>query len=170
MDVPDFEDCYEISSHGRLRSKTRLRANSATGTRLIPSQIIAPYVRKDGYYTVRLANNRQKISTYIHKLVAIAFHGHPPPGQEVLHKNGNKADNTVDNLHWGTRGENISDRKRHGGASIGVKHGMAKLTEAQVLSIRSDVRSSYTDIAKEYSISRSTVRLIKQRVLWKHLP
>jgi hypothetical protein len=169
LNVPGFEDAYEVSNYGRLRSKTRVRANSAKGTRTIQGQIITPHKRKDGYLTVRIALHGVKTSTYIHKLVALAFHGYPEKGQEVLHKNGIKTDNRAENVHWGTRVENIADNKRHGIAPIGENHGRAKLTEDEVLAIRADPRSRHADVAADFSVSRATVRLIKQRKIWVHL-
>ena len=169
LEIPGFEDAYEISNHGRLRSKTRVRANSANGTRVIQGQSISPHRRKDGYLTVRIALHGVKTSTYIHKLVALTFHGQPKTGQEVLHKNGVKTDNRAENIHWGTRTENIADNKRHGIAPTGTKHGRAKLTEEAVLAIRNDPRSCHAEVAADFDISRSTVRLIRERKLWRHL-
>lgn len=169
LNVPGFEDAYEISNYGRLRSKTRARANGVNSIRTIQGQIITPYQRKDGYLTVRIATHGNKTSTYIHKLVALAFHGYPEKGQEVLHKNGVKTDNRADNIHWGTRKENIADNFTFGQAPIGVKHGMAKLSEQDVLAIRSDPRPRHKDVAKDFSVSVATISLIRQRKLWKHL-
>ena len=47
--------------------------------------------------------------------------------------------------------------------------GNAKLTDAQVLAIRADRRSSRI-IAAEYGVSQVSVVFIKNRKTWKHLP
>ena len=67
-----------------------------------------------GYLMVWLSkfvnNEYSKISRweYIHRLVAINFLPDPLPGQIwVNHKNGNKADNNVNNLEWSTISDNI---------------------------------------------------------------
>lgn len=51
---------------------------------------------------------------YVHQLVARAFIGPCPPGLEVRHKDGNPANNHIDNLEYGTRADNMQDRLNHG--------------------------------------------------------
>jgi len=48
---------------------------------------------------------------FIHQIVARTFLG-PPVNNDVLvrHRNGNPGDNRVDNLIWGNRGSNMSDK------------------------------------------------------------
>jgi len=47
-------------------------------------------------------------------LVATAFHGPCPDGQQCRHLNGDPADNRSDNLKWGTPSEQAHDKVRHG--------------------------------------------------------
>lgn len=54
---------------------------------------------------------------YVHVLVAHAFLGPKPEGMEVNHKNGNKADNSIQNLEYVTHQENI----KHSYAELGRK-------------------------------------------------
>lgn len=51
---------------------------------------------------------------YIHRLVLEAFVGPCPDGMEALHSDGNKTNNNVDNLRWGTPSENNRDIVKHG--------------------------------------------------------
>lgn len=78
-----------------------------------------------------------------------------------------------DHLFWGTHAENMADAKAKGRTRnkprLGVDHPKAKLTEADVLAIRSMSESS-TVIADHYSITPSTVRHIRSRNSWRHLP
>jgi hypothetical protein len=50
----------------------------------------------------------------VHVLVAAAFLGPCPDGQEVRHLDGDKLNNCLDNLIYGTRSENNLDTVRHG--------------------------------------------------------
>jgi hypothetical protein len=50
----------------------------------------------------------------------------------------------------------------------GQQNGRAKLTDAEVLAIRADMRRQF-DIATEYGIDQTTVSLIKANRLWKHI-
>lgn len=49
----------------------------------------------------------------VHRLVLEAFSGVCPTGLEARHLNGDRKDNRLCNLAWGTREENIEDKKRH---------------------------------------------------------
>lgn len=53
-------------------------------------------------------------SRTVHSLVAAAFIGPCPQGQEVRHKDGTRTNNTADNLEYGTRTDNLRDAIRHG--------------------------------------------------------
>lgn len=50
----------------------------------------------------------------VHRAVALAFLGEPPPGQEVRHKDGDPGNAELSNLEYGTRSENMRDAVRHG--------------------------------------------------------
>lgn len=67
-----------------------------------------------GYPTVYLYTEGQAHRRRIHRLVAAAFLGPCPVGQEVRHLDGVKVNNTVENLAYGTRSENEFDKVRHG--------------------------------------------------------
>lgn len=166
--VAGFETEYEVSDLGRVRSIGRSVRNGANSMRKLPPQIIAPYFRKEGYATVKLAKHRAKLSCYIHRLVAEAFIGKGANGTEVCHRNGNKADNRAGNLYWGTRVENMADRTRLGEAACGIRHGHAKLSEADVFSIRGDPRKQ-ADIAADFGVSRRLIGMIKAKTIWTHL-
>lgn len=166
--IAGYEGLYEVSNLGRVRSLGRSIANSDKSTRFIAGQIIKPYVRQTGYHTVRLARGRKKTSYYVHRLVAVAFHGMGATGEEVLHRDGDKGRNLETNLCWGTRLDNMADRSRLGESARGETHGMAKLKEAQVRTIILDGRPQKV-IAVDFGISRSLVTMIKQGKVWSHL-
>jgi hypothetical protein len=99
--VPSYEGRYEVSNLGRVRSYVR---NSA-GVFLKPGR------STHGYLTVSLG---RKNSRTLHSLVAETFIGTRPAGQEVLHKDGSRTNNCVENLRYGTRSENIRDAVKQG--------------------------------------------------------
>lgn len=68
-------------------------------------------------------------------------------------------------LSWKTRKENAQDMIRDGMAPRGERQGRSKLTEAQVLAIRSDPRPQ-PQIAASYGIARGHVGGIKSRRFW----
>lgn len=101
--IPGWEGLYEVSSLGSIRSLHR-----GSG------RVLRTAATAGGYLHLTLARNGSKVSAYVHRLVAEAFHGPAPEGHEVRHLNGNQTDNAASNLAWGTSSENHQDTLRHG--------------------------------------------------------
>jgi hypothetical protein len=74
--------------------------------------------KNTGYYTVVLRNSIKPKCVYVHRLVAEAYIKNPLNLPEVNHINHNKADNSVSNLEWVTRKQNIQHRNKDGRDSI----------------------------------------------------
>lgn len=70
----------------------------------------------------------------VHRLVAEAFIPNPGRKPEVNHKDGNKANNRIENLEWCTNKENISHAIDYGliVGKRGIDNCNAKLTMEQV--------------------------------------
>ena len=100
--IPDFPG-YEVSNQGRVRSFKRQQV-----------RMLAIRVRWDKALDVHLCHKGVLSRHLVHRLVLSAFVGPCPPNSEALHRNGIKSDNTLVNLHWGTRSENHKDRTRLG--------------------------------------------------------
>ena len=66
-----------------------------------------------------LSKNNKRIYTHLHRVVAKAFIPNPENKPQVNHKDGNKQNNTVENLEWATASENL----KHKYAVLGVKAG-----------------------------------------------
>ena len=86
-----------------------------------------------GHLRVKLSLDGAYKGATIHRLVLLAFEGPEPDGMEVCHTDGNPANNRLDNLRWGTRGDNLRDRVRHGTHHQAIKthcpHGHAYTDE-----------------------------------------
>lgn len=99
--------------------------------------------------------------------------GDPPdPSYDAAHSCGKGHEGCVNPKHlsWKTKSENQSDRHIHGTSNSGSKHGMAKLSEKQVLEMRSLSNSvSWDDLALKYNVTRNTVSLIARRKIWTHI-
>lgn len=63
---------------------------------------IKPYKRGKGYLCVEL----DKTPKAVHRLIAFAFIPNPENKPQINHKDGNKLNNSVDNLEWMTNKEN----------------------------------------------------------------
>ena len=73
-------------------------------------------------------------------------------------------------LFLGTNADNQRDKAEKGRAvrQKGEAHGMAKLNDEKVRSIRADTRRS-REIAADYGVSPAAVRRVKRRVDWAHV-
>lgn len=95
-DVYLFPNSYEVSNLGRVRNK---RTN----------KVLIPYTSETGYLKVKLCENTIRKNERVHRLVALAFIDNPNKYSEVNHKDGDKTNNTVENLEWCTRQYNQLD-------------------------------------------------------------
>ena len=91
-----------------------------------------PTINKIGYQVISLRKNKKKIQFKIHRLVAMAFIFNQNNFPFVCHKDGNKLNNHVNNLYWGTVMTNYWDSFRHGTAIRGEKCALSKLKEDEV--------------------------------------
>ncbi len=100
--VVGHEDRYEVSSLGEIR-------NRRTG------RTLKPYLAdKGGHLKVSLSKPSVVRNAYVHRIVAIAHTGPPPIGMECRHLDGDPTNNSVANLAWGTRSQNVLDAVAHG--------------------------------------------------------
>ncbi|WP_457643791.1 HNH endonuclease [Persephonella sp.] len=58
------------------------------------------YINRRGYHLVQLSRNGKRKVFYLHRLVAQYFVPNPGGYRYVVHKDGNKSNNTADNLQW----------------------------------------------------------------------
>jgi len=72
-------------------------------------------------------------------------------------------------LLLGTNLDNTRDMIARGRNPRGERAGGSRLTEAQVIAIRSDGRFARV-IAKELGVAKSTINKIRERVNWRHVP
>ena len=109
--VLGFEGHYEVSSDGRVRSLARVILKSNGATQTIPERTLLAGCRdKNGYPTINLGRKR----TRVHVVVLEAFVGPRPPGAHGCHRDDDKENNTVANLYWGSRSDNMIDLVRNG--------------------------------------------------------
>ena len=165
--IPGFPD-YGITKDGEVWSKphTTPHGHKRKGRWLKP--------RNDsgGYRLVTLRNKSKVFTGRIHRLVLETFVGPCPAGEESRHLDGNKQNNRLDNLCWGTHQENMTDKLVHGSVPCGIQHSLAKLTEQNVRMIIYMYRTglfTMREIALQYGITAPLVNNILKRKTWKHL-
>lgn len=112
--VIGFEDSYEVSDHGHVRSIPRTVGAANGKTKNLKSRPLPGYATKSGHKYVDLYRERKRTKAAVHRLVLEAFVGPAPHGHEGCHRNDDPADNRVQNLYWGTRSDNLRDAVRNG--------------------------------------------------------
>lgn len=157
-------DGYFASADGQIYSARR-------GGKL---RRLTLYIRPgDPYLAVMIYNgsNASRRWRRVHQLVARAFFGPCPAGCETRHLDGNKVNNAVINLQYGTRQENNADRERHGATARGSRHRCAKLHESLIPSIRAAHVSgtSRYQLARKFGVAQTTMRSLLNRKTWKHV-
>lgn len=125
IDIIDFENLYEISNLGNVRSKDRIiEANSRWGVMrkmLFKGKALKQFVGKNGYAKVSLCKGSKPISKDVHRLVYESFNGKITGDMQVNHIDENKLNNRLNNLNllspkdntnYGTHNERMKETKR----------------------------------------------------------
>lgn len=158
-DIKGFEGRYTISNTGIVRS-------------LLTGKVMKPNITKFGYARINLrkAKSREYKSYFIHRLVASAFIPNPTNLLEVNHKDCNRLNNTVTNLEWVSKEDNIKHSFIYGSASHkGLRNPNSKLNTEDVEAIKAlakTKRFSHVKIAKYFRVSPATVDLIVKGITW----
>lgn len=151
--VPGFDERYSVSEEGHVYSSASnkmLRAGRAS----------------NGYLTVAL----DRRSYCVQYLVAAAFIGPRPERALVLHNDGDRQNNHVSNLRYGTPSDNRRDAERHGTVPRGVDYVSAKLNDDAVRYIRANRGLiSQSRLAAMFGVSPAAVQAVHDRRTWTHV-
>lgn len=111
LDVHGYEERYQVSNIGRIRSKDIILNRSDGKREFRKGRIIKLQINQQGYpvyfFSHSLSSKRKLIS--IHRIVAQAFIPNPDNKPCIDHINRNRADNRVENLRWCTLKENMNN-------------------------------------------------------------
>lgn len=144
--IRGWDDCF-ISRDGRVWRNGKEKKLS---------------IGKVGYKVVNFSKNNKSNTFYLHRLLLDAFIGPCPDGCEALHANGDRLDNRLENLRWGTRAENVADALRHGTATVGSKNAQAKLRSHDIGWIKDMNRLGFfaREIAPHFRVSETAIHRV----------
>lgn len=161
--VVGFEDFYEVSNKGDVRSIARI----GPGGRIMASKPIKPGLSSYGYWQIGLRGK----TTRVHVVVAEAFHGPRPRGAVCRHLNGDKLDNRAENLAWGSHADNEADKRAHGRDPSGGRNPKAKINDetARLILCYALGGERNKEISARLNVPYPTVRSITSRQKWSHI-
>lgn len=152
--VVGYEDDYEVSNLGRVRSKDMMVWNGITYHRK-KGKILKPGLGGSGYYTVSLRGKTHKVA----RLVASAFLIKESDRDYVNHIDGDKTNDNIANLEY------VSPSSNNKHASItGLHKYKSKLSYEQKVEIAflHKLGIAYTTIHKNnsYGVTKSAIQRI----------
>ena len=166
--IENYEDLYEISNFGRVRSLDRIVVYGENkGSYHTRRGQILKGTLSSGYETVSLSGKTHSI----HVLVAKHFVKGYKEGYVVNHIDYNKVNNFYKNLEWVSIKDNILHNKKTLRGAFGEKQRDSKLTNDDVILIRNLMKDGVKQsvIAKNFKVSPTTITDIKKDRKWSHV-
>jgi hypothetical protein len=163
--IPGYEDFYEVSDLGRVRSKPRILPHNYGGLRTTPQKYLGCQM-PNGYVRCILTDETGRRKNFdIHRLVLLAFVGKPPEGCYTLHGPRGQTVHELSNLSYGTQKQNLADQDRDGVLVHGERSGMHKLTAEQVkyIFLSNEVGMR---LAERFGVTPTQISAIKHRKTW----
>lgn len=107
-DIIGYENEYQINQFGEIRTLK-------DSPKLKKYNVLKPQInKKNGYVYQMLYKNGKEKLLRVHRLVAMAFLPNPNNLPQVNHKDGNKQNNSVDNLEWCEQSYNMKHAYKNG--------------------------------------------------------
>lgn len=111
--VENWEDVYEVSNQGRVRSISRDIEYSDGRIIHREGKVITPNKVNSGYYQITFYSHGGHERHYVHQLVAKTFIDNPNDYTEIHHKDHDKSNNCANNLEWVTHHQNIVESVKY---------------------------------------------------------
>lgn len=111
-DIPNYENIYQVSNMGRVKSLTRIIENKKGQIQKYKGKILSPRLSNRGYFQINLSENNKTKLFSIHRLVMYAFVG----SSDLLvdHIDRNPENNKLENLRYVTNQENSFNKGAKG--------------------------------------------------------
>jgi hypothetical protein len=100
-------DGYEASNRQRIRSTDKVVGHNYGGVAIKKGKVLSQHINSNGYKAVGLCSGSLIKTCLSHRLIAFAWIPNPENKATINHKDGDKLNNSIDNLEWATQAENI---------------------------------------------------------------
>jgi hypothetical protein len=172
-DVVGFEGFYQVSNLGRVRSVDRVVFHPVYGDMRRKSRVLKSSLSTCGYLSLILCRDGVNFSKTVHSLVALAFIGDRLDGYQINHKDGDRFNNSLENLEYCTRLDNMRHAFAYGlmNTPKGEKQRSAKLKASDIPVIRQRLSEGHfqTAIARDYGVGQAVISSIKLGKTWSHV-
>ena len=135
---------------------------------------IFPSINSSGYKKIVLRKNGVGKNEYLHRLLAIHFIPNPDNLPNVNHKDGNKSNNSVENLEWVNRSENIKHAYENKliARPTGTKNPRNKLSLEQVEFIKNNYKPRDKEfgakaLGEKFKVSPKTICAVFYGQNWR---
>lgn len=151
-----YSDRYEVSSEGNIRNRKTKR-------------ILREFIGSDGYLRTQFDGKTR----LVHRVVAEVFLENPHNLPEVNHIDGDKTNNSVQNLEWCDRNHNLKHAYNIGLRSAkGTRNSRAKLSEDDVTYIKEnyiprDKTYGAKNLSKRFGVVQQTICAVASGQNWK---
>lgn len=173
-----YNSDFIISNKGKVYSKKRENIDSLGIKRIIGGKYLKFGTDSTGHKRCAFKCNNKHTTFKVHRLVAQHFINNPENKPCINHKDGNPANNDVDNLEWVTWAENIQHAYNTGLIKTrrdqrGLKNNMCKYKPEQIKFIR-EYKKKHPKVSQQHiaditGIDRRYVGHILQGVVWSWL-
>lgn len=140
-DVVGYEGIYIVSDKGDVKRVNHNSKGVNTKYRK-DNYCLKPLDNGKGYFRVKLTVKNKSKRVLLHRIIAEAFILNPENKKTVNHLDGNKKNNSIDNLEWCSQSENILHA---------YKTGLKTVTQKQ--------RDTSRELMRKIHLSRKDKRL-----------
>lgn len=151
--IPIFGGIYEATADGEIYSLKRKIRRPLIGK-----------VGASGYRMVVITIGHKKQYHNVHRLIAMAFLPNPNNCREVNHKDGNKLNNSVENLEWVTTRQNQLHAITSG-LRPSLKLDFEKAREIRQL--YDTGKYTHSQLAEKFGVKKTQIGYIIQNKRWK---
>lgn len=166
-DIAGYENEYQITRCGRVRSKDKLRERHINSNFFVRGKELKPSLR-NGYKRIGLMNGNSRKSYSVHRLVYTTFVGPISTPLQINHKDGNKGNNNIKNLELVTASQNClhRDENKLRIPASGEKCGRSKLKAENINIIRKS-RLSQRKLAIKFKVSQAAIWMVINNKSWR---
>jgi hypothetical protein len=158
--ILNYEKFYLANQNGQIKG-------------IIKNKVLKGSFGSTGYKHIVLSKNGKYKTKDVHRIVAETFIPNPFNLKYVNHIDGNKANNSVNNLEWVTARENTKHATLLGlKKDSGSNSKNSKLKERDIYEIRKLSKSkskTNKEISSLYNINKDYVSMIINKKRWTHI-